>query len=418
MKQENSKYLDKSSLLQIKKSNISGRGVFSNKKIKKWETICFMKGEELSLKIMLHKIKRGTEKPGDSLQIDDNAYIKLYDLYRCINHSCKPNCFIRGKNELVALKNISTEQEIVYDYSATMWGEPWWKKCLCGAPNCRGKIIQFYKLPIKVQKFFVKNKYLPDFILKKFIKEKAMELNMDHIKKIDTLTLSKYLNTFRQFLLKKGFFEHTLYSSVSFKVENATCFELNKKLFLRYGTEPDVWRIGEHFDKFFWIGSLYRNETKLTRIHNYEFKLVDFYISGGSIQNILNIFLNLLKQVEKSLDLIKLSRLEMKKISYMDFHKNEFRKDKKYWLVVTEYPIQESFYDKPLKCDTNKFELFFVNSGKVVEIASGGIVGPNINKEMYIKNIDKFTDKQLFDKEFIGLGIGVERLILVYSHFN
>jgi len=120
---------------------------------------------------------------------------------------------------------------------------------------------------------------------------------MDDIKKINVLTLSKYINIFRQFLLKKDFFEHTMYSFVSFKIKNADCFKINGTLFLRYGTEPEVWRIGENFNKFFWIGSLYRKEKKLSKIYKYEFKLVDFYIRGGSMQDIINIFLGLLKQV-------------------------------------------------------------------------------------------------------------------------
>jgi len=107
--------------------------------------------------------------------------------------------------------------------------------------------------------------------------------------------------------------------------------------------------------------------------------------------------------------------LEVKKISYSNFHKNKFKKGEKHWLVVTEYPIMESFYDKTFKDNTNKFEVFFVSDGKAIEIASAGIVGSNMNKKMSAKNADKLSDKNIFDKEFIGFGLGIERLILLYS---
>lgn len=231
---------------------------------------------------------------------------------------------------------------------------------------------------------------------------------------IDTLTLSAYINTIRRVLVEEGFFEHTLYSCVPYSVENAPCFRVREKLFLRYGTEPEVWRAGERFSKFFWIGSLYRKEATLTPLHRYEFKLVDVYLRGGSLREIVHLFTELLRHVERNQALQKLSRLEVARVPYVDFQKGRYRKDKRYWLVVTRYPVRESFYDQPLNRGTHKFEVFFVNDGKAVEIASGGIVGPNINRSMYIKSGDAPADRNIFDRKFIGLGVGIERLILLY----
>ena len=124
---------------------------------------------------------------------------------------------------------------------------------------------------------------------------------MKGVKEINTFILSAYINIARQFLLKEGFFEHTLYSTIPYKLENTDIFQVRDNLFLRYGTEPDIWKIGEQFDKLFFIGSLFRNEKKLTEIHNYEFKIIDFYMKDGSIRGIINIFIRLLEEIEKNI---------------------------------------------------------------------------------------------------------------------
>lgn len=64
---------------------------------------------------------------------------------------------------------------------------------------------------------------------------------------------------------------------------------------------------------------------------------------------------------------------------------------------------------------TTKFEIFFYNKDTLVELASGGLVGRNINSYMHIKNEDDFVNKGVFDRRFMGLGFGLERLIYLYS---
>jgi hypothetical protein len=88
---------------------------------------------------------------------------------------------LRGRNELVALRDIPEGEEITYDYSTTMDdnpekievgdGELWNMECNCGKDNCRGIVDQFRTLPVEIQEYYTKNKYAPDFILRKFSKE-------------------------------------------------------------------------------------------------------------------------------------------------------------------------------------------------------------------------------------------------------
>jgi uncharacterized protein len=166
--------------IEIRKSSISGKGVFANSLIKKGERICFMEGELMSLDQMIRKVDDGKEEPSDPLGVDDEIYMDLNELPRSINHSCNPNAFVRGNKllELVAIRDIQPDEEIAYDYSTTMNDNKekieesgnclWTIKCKCRSKNCRGIIDQFKTLPLKRQKFYVKNKFAPDFILKKF----------------------------------------------------------------------------------------------------------------------------------------------------------------------------------------------------------------------------------------------------------
>jgi uncharacterized protein len=164
--------------IKSKKSKISGKGLFAGKKIKKGETICFMKGDLIDIHEMIGRVDNKIENGSDPLGVDNETYMDIDEPYRSANHSCSPNSFIRGRNELVALKKIEKDEEITFDYSTTMndnkkiikqsSGELWTMKCKCKTKNCRGIVDQFKTLPKKTKDFYIKNKFAPDFILTKF----------------------------------------------------------------------------------------------------------------------------------------------------------------------------------------------------------------------------------------------------------
>jgi hypothetical protein len=63
-----------------------------------------------------------------------------------INHSCDPNCGMRGNSVLVALRDIEPGEELGYDYGYERtedMGEEEEKLyvCRCGAATCRGTIL-------------------------------------------------------------------------------------------------------------------------------------------------------------------------------------------------------------------------------------------------------------------------------------
>ena len=65
---------------------------------------------------------------------EEEDKIKLY-----VNHSCNPNCGIRGEITFVAIRDIEIDEELTIDY-AFLDNEDYTFKCTCGATNCQ-KVI-------------------------------------------------------------------------------------------------------------------------------------------------------------------------------------------------------------------------------------------------------------------------------------
>ena len=61
--------------------------------------------------------------------------VKLFN-----NHSCNPNCGMRGEITFVAIRDICVGEELTCDY-AFIDNEDYSFKCNCGAENCRGVIM-------------------------------------------------------------------------------------------------------------------------------------------------------------------------------------------------------------------------------------------------------------------------------------
>lgn len=240
---------------------------------------------------------------------------------------------------------------------------------------------------------------------------------MKSISSIDTFKLSTYINVFRKYFLEKNFFEQSLYSTNPYNITNTEFFKLKEKLFLRTLPEPDVFEAATELDKFFWIGSLFRKEKEITKIHKNEFKLLDFYIKSDSQIKVTQIFFDLLKTTEKALQLKELSNKQITYIDYQDFIECKFKHSGKYWLIVENFPINESFYDSLLTNGkaSSKFEIVFVNSVETIEIAAAGLTGENLNKEKSIIGLNYTIPSRILKNKFVGLGFGIERLIYLYE---
>ena len=148
--------------IYVSRSKIKGEGVFASRDIKRGEVVCKMKGEKIPVG-KLHKVSQsGRDIVVDPLQISQTEYVNLARPYVVINHSCDPNCGIRQQH-LVAIKKISKNEEITYDYSST-WFDGF--NCNCGSRICRGHVGDFLGISKSVQRKYIKLGIIPDFILK------------------------------------------------------------------------------------------------------------------------------------------------------------------------------------------------------------------------------------------------------------
>jgi SET domain-containing protein len=150
----------------VKKSRISGKGVFSNRSFKKGEVILEMDDS--------HVVTDQTEltKEQHELELDylaDGKIVIMQVPERYINHSCDPNSYVKtvsGIRKVFAMRDIQKGEEIVGDYSINGYNEGTFE-CHCGSKNCR--VIyrgNFFKLPKALQKKYLP--YLDDWFLEQF----------------------------------------------------------------------------------------------------------------------------------------------------------------------------------------------------------------------------------------------------------
>ena len=84
-----------------------------------------------------------------SVQVADDRHIHLApEFLQYINHSCEPNTFFDTKNgEVVALRDITPNEEISFFYPSTEWSMTQPFACFCGTNSCLGQIQGAVHLP-------------------------------------------------------------------------------------------------------------------------------------------------------------------------------------------------------------------------------------------------------------------------------
>jgi hypothetical protein len=132
-------------------SAIHLQGSFARRRIAQGELIRHMSGEVVGFKEVRRRIRKGKLTPDDPLQISPDLFIDLDPASLAINHSCSPNAGIRAQNELIAIRDIETGEEITFDYSTTVskYVDPasWTMRCSCNAENCRSDICNVMTVP-------------------------------------------------------------------------------------------------------------------------------------------------------------------------------------------------------------------------------------------------------------------------------
>lgn len=139
----------------IKKSRIHGKGVFTLDKINKNKKL-FKFADKII--IINHKFGCNCKICSRCISLKNNLW--LYPEKNSygwnLNHSCKPNCFYRGKY-IYSLKKIKSNTEISIDYSTTTTDKKWKMICDCKSNNCRKIIRSIQFLPKNLFKKYRQN---------------------------------------------------------------------------------------------------------------------------------------------------------------------------------------------------------------------------------------------------------------------
>eukprot|EP00698_Gefionella_okellyi_P005261 TRINITY_DN14796_c0_g1_i1.p1 TRINITY_DN14796_c0_g1~~TRINITY_DN14796_c0_g1_i1.p1 ORF type:complete len:180 (+),score=14.31 TRINITY_DN14796_c0_g1_i1:63-602(+) len=147
--------------LYVKDTGHRGRGVFAGTAIPKNNLVLKFAGPVYE--------REHVPDFSESLQVGPNQWMwssgGADDL---INHSCNPNTGLKQVGQdfyVLSLRNLVADEELTFDYSTSMDGEPWSMECGCGEKSCRGVVGNFVDLPREVQEFYISNGVLPKHII-------------------------------------------------------------------------------------------------------------------------------------------------------------------------------------------------------------------------------------------------------------
>lgn len=134
--------------IEVRGSDIEGRGLFATAPIKKGELIWRKEAGE--------KYYTQAEIAGLSPAERNNFYRYCYqagpdqfygtpdgkagDDADYMNHSCDPNTWFEADGSMTALRDIAAGDEITYDYATSESRPDFVLECRCGSPLCRGMV--------------------------------------------------------------------------------------------------------------------------------------------------------------------------------------------------------------------------------------------------------------------------------------
>jgi SET domain-containing protein len=131
-------YSDK---VEIGESDINGMGTFAKEDINKGEMI-YIRGGHILPKGNAFRYKEadGIWPITDDYELGAIDEIEFEKQKVNVNHSCNPNCGLRGEITCVAMRDIKKGEEITQDYGLLDDIENYSFDCKCSSPNCRKKI--------------------------------------------------------------------------------------------------------------------------------------------------------------------------------------------------------------------------------------------------------------------------------------
>ncbi|MEK6845732.1 MAG: SET domain-containing protein-lysine N-methyltransferase [Nanoarchaeota archaeon] len=129
--------------IEIRRSKTHQSGMFVKQKIHKDEIVFIKGGHILSKKELFSSSSINSYIP-----ISDQYYIGATNkkeeksIRLILNHSCNPNCGMRGEITFVAMRDIKKNEELTIDYSMVD-NENYKFRCNCGEKKCRKNITGF-----------------------------------------------------------------------------------------------------------------------------------------------------------------------------------------------------------------------------------------------------------------------------------
>lgn len=128
-------------MLDVKPSNIHGKGVFARARIAARRKIGELAGEIITVREARRRAKSMAVitivEFEDGMALDASSDSCL----RYVNHSCSPNTYLRRANrrvEFYALRPIKPGEELTCDYGETHHEGK--LPCRCGSEQCREKL--------------------------------------------------------------------------------------------------------------------------------------------------------------------------------------------------------------------------------------------------------------------------------------
>lgn len=137
--------------LEVRETSKHRKGLFVKHAIEKDEMLIVMGGYILIIEDVNLLTGPLADKP-----IETSEYFSIGPRHESdldlmpqhyVNHSCDPNSGFKGQIFVVAMRRISPEEEISYDYAMVMHPHPesnsfFRMKCTCGSPQCRGLVTE------------------------------------------------------------------------------------------------------------------------------------------------------------------------------------------------------------------------------------------------------------------------------------
>lgn len=132
-----------SNKVEIRSSGIDNKGMFAKEHIYPSEIVYIKGGHILTRDELFSSTVINSYLPISddyfigAVSAEEESMVKLYN-----NHSCDPNCGLRGEITFIAIRDIFPGEELTVDY-AFIDNEEYSFECNCGSPKCRHIVTGF-----------------------------------------------------------------------------------------------------------------------------------------------------------------------------------------------------------------------------------------------------------------------------------